>query len=260
MWLIVAPFIVHGFAAPATLTSKAAPAATVSTSSRTADLAVPRPRARFYDFHPLNSPEEYEQLLADRAADEITVVKWAADSCRTCRAAIPKIRGVLKKWDDQLGPAASYYSVDLRSDNKDVMFGFFKARNVTHMPCIELYVGSELLQTLIVPPSRVAYLKNALGDAVSHVGDTRRRRERRRLLLDLRAQKNSLVRLRLARAKLQRRYQLDKLDASSREALQERRKSFLGSLRALAADREALIVETRRLERKRRLFRRLVMS
>ena len=266
MWLI-AIALVRGFAAPATVskTATGAPVAAATTATTGAsDLLRPasRQRARFCDFHPLNSPEAYEELMEDRAADEITVVKWSSDSCRTCRAAQPKIRGVLKKWDDDVfrNAAASYYSVDLRSDNKDVMFGFFKARNITHMPCIELYVGNELLQTLVVPPSRVAFLRNGLFDALDHVGAARRRRARRRMLLDLRARKAALVKIRRARAKLQRRYQLGTLNTPSQAALRERRKSFLGSLRALAAEREELLAETRRLERKRRLFRRLVMG
>ena len=84
--------------------------------------------------------------------------------------------------------------------------------------------------------------------------------DRAKLLLDLRARKAALVKIRRARAKLQRRYQLGTLNTPSQAALRERRKSFLGSLRALAAEREELLAETRRLERKRRLFRRLVMG
>lgn len=218
------------------------------------------PRGRFNDFHPLASPEAYKELLDQkRTSDDITVIKWASDQCRTCRAAVPKIRGILKKWDEETPspPGASYYSVDLRRDNSVTMLAFFKARNITLLPCIELYVGDELLHTLVVPPSRTAFLRNALGDVAGHVGDTRRRRERRRMLLALRQSRRQLVRLSRARAKLQRRYRLDTLSATA-VIKRERRRGFLISLRSGAAERETRRVETTRLERKRRLFNKLV--
>ena len=44
------------------------------------------------------------------------------------------------------------------------MFDFFKERNVTHMPFIELYVGDQRVHSLVVPPSRTSFLRVALGD------------------------------------------------------------------------------------------------
>ena len=38
-------------------------------------------------FHPLASPAEYTELVENLGRESITVVKWEADYCRTCRAA-----------------------------------------------------------------------------------------------------------------------------------------------------------------------------
>ena len=40
---------------------------------------------------------------------------------------------------------------------------FFKQRNATQLPYIELFAGRELVDTLVVAPSRVAYFTGALG-------------------------------------------------------------------------------------------------
>ena len=219
---------------------------------------------RFSDFVPLTSPQAYTKLLTEVATDEITVIKWAADSCRTCRAAQPKIRSIMKRWDADTPSAASFYSVDLRTENKDLMFDFFKERNVTHMPFIELYVGDQRVHSLVVPPSRTSFLRVALGDAADFVRDGRRQRARRNLLLQLRESRQELSRLERERRLLRRRWKLMGLrgllsGTTPQRQIDHRRRITLGELRTVMSERQALLADTRKLERRRALYRRFIV-
>ena len=104
----------------------------------------------------------------------------------------------MKRWDADTPSGASFYSVDLRTENKDLMFDFFKERNVTHMPFIELYVGDQRVHSLVVPPSRVSFLRVALVEAADFVRDSQRQIARRNLLLQLRESKRALARVECA--------------------------------------------------------------
>ena len=223
-------------------------------------------RPKFCDFHPLASPDAYTKLFVDASPDDITIIKWASDGCRTCRAAQPKIRSILKRWDEEAPSAAAFYSMDLRVSSKegsdDGMFDFFKEKGVTHLPYIELYVGSELVHSLVVPPSRAAFLRNALTDVSTTWRDGRRQRERRRLLLGLRAARARLYALDEQRARERRRWAAMRsteragLSASRRA---ERRR-LLAGIRRLATRRASTAAEAAALARRWRLFRRLVLS
>lgn len=137
----------------------------------------------------LASPEDYIALLrAHRlpsASDDILIVKWSYDEmCRTCRAATPKIRSLLKRFQSSQ-PSAQFYAMDIQR-GQETMIDFFKARNVTRMPFVEVYVGGELIESMVVPPSRVSFLRTALQQAADRLKSARRHRTRRRLLLQAR--------------------------------------------------------------------------
>ena len=216
----------------------------------------------------LASPNDYKDLIASASSTDITVVKWAADYCRTCRAAAPKIRSLLKKFKTEQ-PNARFFSMDLKAikdSSQDEMVDYFQSRNVTKMPYIELYVGQELVQSLVVPPARVAFLRNALSDAASRFRSARRQRFRRRLVLQARANSHERAALARRRSRLIRQWLAERessdASASSTASSSSRgvRKRHLLELRALESQRRNLRDVRGRLARKRRLFNTLVLG
>lgn len=64
-------------------------------------------------FAPLETPAAYEELLSGASNQSISVIKFVSASCRTCRAAEPKLDAVAKRW-----PGASFYSLVLVRNGK----------------------------------------------------------------------------------------------------------------------------------------------
>ena len=148
------------------------------TSSRTSLITAAQPR-----YTPLATPDDYAELLATASDDSISVVRFAAPWCRTCLAARPKLDAVAKRWPD-----ASFYSFELVRNGKragERMNRFFKERNATELPYVEVYVGSKRVEALTLPPSRVELLQKTLATLGQTLQGSRWRRERRALLATL---------------------------------------------------------------------------
>jgi len=194
--------------------------------------ALPHP---FTSFIPLRSPQAYEEVLEGVTSEQLTLIKWGSDDCRSCRAALRKINSVVTRWD-AVHMRGRFFSMDLRrggrSEARAAMFECFQRRNVTHMPYIELYVGTKLVHTLVVPPGGTAALDAALNESVGLV----QRRRRSRVVWALRR------RLRECQRELTR-AQGSQADAKAGDETSER-------LRA----------ELRALERRARLYRRISRS
>ena len=206
-------------------------------------------------FARLSSPEAYLTLVETASPETISVVKWGSPACRTCRAAAAKLNSMTKQWPD-----ASFY--EMEAGTKGAMFEFFQEQNVTRMPFIEVYVGSDRVEALVVPPSRVQFVKNALFAARQARLTASRRREVAATLLMLRESRNRLRSVphsgsfilrvvRLLRPRFGR-------QLSKRERRAQRGRRLL-VLRGVAAERAALLAECHRLERRLALLRKLVL-
>ena len=64
-------------------------------------------------FAPLETPAAYQELLAGASNESISVIKYVSASCRTCRAAEPKLDAFAKRW-----PGASFHSLVLLKNGK----------------------------------------------------------------------------------------------------------------------------------------------
>lgn len=118
-------------------------------------------------FRPLGSPANFTALLDDAAPDSVSVIKFQAPYCRTCRASSPLLDRVAKQY-----PQARFYSMDLVRNGKaagERMNRFFKERGVKLMPYIEIYYGSECIDTEVVPPSALASFEQAVGAAMERL-------------------------------------------------------------------------------------------
>ena len=118
-------------------------------------------------FVPLGSPSNYSALLDNAAPDTVSVIKFQAGYCRTCRASSPLLDRVAKQYPD-----ANYFSMDLYRDGKaagERMNRFFKEKKVKLMPYVEIYVGNEMIDTEVVPPSALASFEQAIGSALERL-------------------------------------------------------------------------------------------
>ena len=220
-------------------------------------------------FQTLASPSEYEELLATAASDAITVVKFEADYCRTCRAAAPKLRYRVNRFAEQ-NPQARFYSMELKKKTtaaeREAMAEYFKLRNATKLPYVEIFVGSDLVDTLVVAPSRMTFFVGALTDAREALRERRRRKERRRLLVSLRDGRRELTDIRIKVARLERWWTLSSLRATQDTFFREyffqssraKRLRYLLQLRKLRREMRALEEYIERQSRKLRLFNRFV--
>ena len=142
-------------------------------------------------FTDLETPANLTAVLADAVEGEISVIKFQAPWCRTCRAMAPLLDRTAKKW-----PRASYYSLTLQRNGKaagERMYKFFRSRNITQMPYVEVYLGQELLDAEVIPPRSLELFDQALGAASERLARLRVRGERQRrldLLRDMRAQRD----------------------------------------------------------------------
>lgn len=96
-------------------------------------------------FQPLGSPANYTATLEAAPADAVSVIKWQASYCRTCRKTSPLLDRAAKQW-----PKANFYSMDLYRNGRaagERMNNFFKARNITMMPYVEVWLGNECVET-----------------------------------------------------------------------------------------------------------------
>jgi hypothetical protein len=222
-------------------------------------------------FVPLRSPDEYRELLAAAASDAITVVKFEADYCRTCRAAAPKLRYQVNRFAER-NPQAQFFAMELRRKDstaaREAMVECFKLRNATQLPYVEIFVGSELVETLVVAPSRIAFFVGALSEATEALRERRRRQERRRVLTSLRDGRWELMRVRNKRARLERWWQLSSLYVHANDGAGEdgwrnsraKRLRHLLRLRALRREMRALEAYNERNARRLRLFNRFVVG
>ena len=220
-------------------------------------------------FQPLSTPEEHEELLAATAAtnDAITVVKFEADYCRTCRAAAPKLRYQVNRFAER-NPQARFFSMQLQKKTslakREEMLAYFKQRNATQLPYVEIFVGDELVDTFVVTPSRIEFFKASLTGAREALRERRRRRERRRLLVALRDGRRELRR---TREKAEGWWRLASVVGTatpdgfaSRQAFfrSARRRYYLQQLRKLRREMHALEADDERQARRLRLFNRMV--
>ena len=113
-------------------------------------------------FVPLGSPQNYTELLENAEDNSVSVIKFQAPYCRTCRATSPLLDRVCKQH-----PEARFYSMDLARDGKaagERMNKFFKERQIKQMPYIEVFYGKELVDTEVVPPSAIDTFSNVLDE------------------------------------------------------------------------------------------------
>ena len=136
-------------------------------------------------FVPLGSPQNYTELVENAAKDTVSVIKFQAPYCRTCRGVSPLLDRVCKQH-----PEAKYYSMDLARDGKaagERMNKFFKERQIKQMPYIEVFYGKELVDTEVVPPSAVDAFSNVLDEIMERLRlATSSRRDASRQLVLLR--------------------------------------------------------------------------
>ena len=223
-----------------------------------------RAHSTFEDFCPITSIEDYEKCIGEAAQDDITIIKWVSEGCRTCRAAGPKIKSVVKRWSqDAIGHRTSFYAVELKKNYRDEALqqrwlDFCREREVKQLPYVELYLGGEQVQGLVVPPSRVSFLRVALTEAKDSVRARRRRRARRNLLLTLRTRRHEARRLERERHALVREWRglrvRGALDDATPQQRADSRRRYLTELRGVGAARRRAVAEARGLERRRRLF------
>lgn len=220
-------------------------------------------------FTSLPTADDYTQLLKGASDEDINVVKFTAPWCNTCRASAAKLDYVAKSW-----PRARFYSIDLgREGAEGEKRVLFQSLNVTKMPYVEVYLGPERVDTLVVPPSRVGFLHNSLREAQARLRQRRVQLARRRVVLSLRANLRAEARARTELARERRRWRLLRvLEGSERfrervlalygeeadEQRQAERRRHLLVVRSLARRLGALSEDRARLERRRRLLRKVV--
>ena len=126
----------------------------------------PSASAKSPHFMPLGSPANFTALLVakEAAGDQITVIKYQAPWCRTCRAMGPRLDRVAKAF-----PFAEYYSLEAVRNGKaagERMHELFLSRNATKLPYVEVYRGAELIEAHTIPPSNLELFSQAMGAAL----------------------------------------------------------------------------------------------
>lgn len=95
----------------------------------------------------LPTPAVYEELLREAAPTDVTVVRYGAPWCRSCRTIGPELQALAAaRW-----PTVTFYEMSLVRDGKaagERMYRHYKARRVSTMPLLEVFVGSELVERL----------------------------------------------------------------------------------------------------------------
>lgn len=189
----------------------------------------------------LGSASAYRELLQSASSTDMNVVKFTAPWCRTCRAARLKLDYVAKRH-----PKAAFFSLDLDHDSETRLL--FDELQIELMPHVEIFLGSERVESLVVPPSRVAFLNTALAQAQTLLRQRRRDTERAKVVLGLRAARQSLRRLSRERARLVQEWlSLEcELGGARDEMCRVKRRRHLLDLRAKGRERAALRQEETR--------------
>ena len=81
--------------------------------------------------------------------------------------------------------SANFYSLELERNGKaagERMNRFFKQRNATELPYLEVFVGDKRVEAFVLPPSRIERFNRVLGLAQGILRSSRWRKERRALL------------------------------------------------------------------------------
>ena len=139
----------------------------------------PPPIASRY-FESLLTPAQFEELLEKAPSDAVSIIKFQATYCRTCRATAPLLDRVAKKY-----PTAKFYDLTLARDGKaagERMYRFFKSRGIKEMPYIEVYAGSERVEAEVVVPSGIERLQQMIAAAQERLTAGVWRGQRARLL------------------------------------------------------------------------------
>ena len=82
-------------------------------------------------FEALSSPDNFGDTIQKARRNQITVVKFQAPWCRTCRAMAPKLDSVAKRY-----PSAKYYSIESIRNGKaagERMHKFFMSHNAVRV-------------------------------------------------------------------------------------------------------------------------------
>ena len=143
-------------------------------------------------FNVLATPADHATLLERAAPDEISVIKYQAPWCRTCRQTAPLLDRKAKKYAKDASTSLSFYSMDLVRDGKaagERMNTFFKAKNITSMPYVEVYCGGTLVDAEIVPSSAIDLFDKALALAFAQLNQLTSTFQRSQLLNLLRQQR-----------------------------------------------------------------------
>lgn len=80
----------------------------------------------------LQNPSNYTAVIDQAQPDQITVIKFQARWCHTCRAMAPKLDSVAKRY-----PSAQYFVVESLRNGKaagERMHSFFVSRNAVSTP------------------------------------------------------------------------------------------------------------------------------
>jgi len=237
-------------------------------------------------FEPLTD-EAYDAMFHRRRtlAAQISVVAYQAPWDRQEHVPGPILEAVARQWQD-----ARFFSMALTrgTPNGERIFAALEARGFTAMPIIDVFCGSERIDTLVLPRGegggegaacplfterrKMSMLQQAVAAAQRRVSSNRRWRERRRVLLALRQVRHDLRRL--ARFKgaglLSRSWTSTKetntlyRDPSkapySDEQMRRARRKHLHGLRSHAQHVSKLTTQRARLERRLHLLRRLVLG
>ncbi|KAL1511643.1 hypothetical protein AB1Y20_004935 [Prymnesium parvum] len=141
-------------------------------------------------FSPLSSPSHFHSIISAANPLQVSVVKFHAPHCRTCRAIAPKLDAIAASF-----PSAAYFSLECARDGKaegERMHRFFVSRNATTLPYVEVYRGDQLVEAHAIPLSRLELMRSMLGNALEAAErelSARWRRERAKLLALLQARK-----------------------------------------------------------------------
>jgi len=105
-----------------------------------------------YDMAPsgntlLPTPNAYQQLLQRAYPEDVTIVRYGAPWCRSCRTIGPS----LQEYAAERYPTGRFYELSLVRNGKaagERMYRHYKSRGCTSMPFFEVFKGSELVETL----------------------------------------------------------------------------------------------------------------
>ena len=121
-------------------------------------------------FTPLDGPANITALLTSAGEDTVSVVKYQAPWCRTCRALAPRLDKALdrvaRRWPDSSPAAARLYSLELVRNGRaagERMNKYFKSRNATELPYIEVYRGDQLIDAAVIPPTNLERFQQMVG-------------------------------------------------------------------------------------------------